>query len=91
MDSTERFFNMINKVPAVATLWDKDKRQLKTKAFEEALNVFSSGEITMALFFAAVWLHSNQQYGFDVVRAVDTLDNEKRAIIIAWLMDPFYP
>ena len=86
-----RFFLMLNHVPRIAELWDIENRELKVESFEKALGVMSSGEIHIAKFFAAVWFHDNQRYGFDLIDAVSSIDSEHSKLIIEWISDPFWP
>jgi len=91
MGSHQRFFEMIKKVPRITHLWDIERRRMDTKTFEAELGVMSSGEVHMAKFFASVWLHDNQKYGFDLVDAVAAIDPAHCQLIIEWTADPFYP
>lgn len=90
MTSQDRFFSELEKVPRVATFWDKEKRKLQLDAFEVELGLLSSGEAVMAKFFAAVWFH-NDRYLFDIVEAGACLDNNQLEIIKAWLNRPYWP
>lgn len=89
--SHERFFDMLDRVPRIRSLWDKESGNLDVEKFENELGVMSSGEIHMAKFFASLWFHNNKRYGFDLVDAVSSLDPAEREIIIEWIADPFYP
>lgn len=91
MNNYDRFFEMLNKVPAIADLWDVKRRSLKLEEFEQALGVMSSGEAQMAKFFASVWFHHNEDYGFDLVHAVSQIDLNERRLIVEWIAKPFYP
>lgn len=90
------FFLMLQKVPRIAHLWDAEKKgtltgTLNVELFESELGVMSSGEVQMALFFASVWFHSNSRYGFDLVDAVSSIDQEYRELITVWIQNPFWP
>lgn len=91
MDSVELFFKLLGNFPQLAKLWDQPTQQLRIEEFEIALRVMSHGEIEMAKFFAAVWFHDNQRYGFDIVDAMAVIDDQGRKAIQAWLNAPFYP
>ena len=90
MNSVDRFFKLLERVPRSAALWDK-KNGFDNQAFEDALGVMSSGEVQMALFFTAVWFNDNKKYGFDIVDAVARIDKEDRELIAEWIADPFWP
>ena len=87
----QRFFGMLDRVPRIKHLWDKDKRELNIELFERELGVMSHGEVHMAKFFAALWLHNNTRYGFDLIDAVSSIDAAERKLIIEWISDPFWP
>lgn len=87
----DRFFTMLDQVPRIKNLWDKQKKELKVDLFESELNVMSSGEVQMAKFFASLWFHDNSRYGFDLVDAISTIDPEERYLIIEWVANPFWP
>ena len=87
----EEFFLMLERVPRICHLWDIEKKALNVELFEAKLGVMSSGEVHLAKFFASLWFHSNQRYGFDLVDAVSTLDGPERKLICKWIADPFWP
>ena len=89
--SQQRFFNMLNRVPRIKSLWDEQKKIIKIKEFEAALGVMSPGEIAIAEFFASLWFNNNNKYGFDLVDAVALIDPPERKIIMNWIEDPFWP
>ena len=89
--SQQRFFNMLNRVPRIKSLWDEQKKELKIEEFESQLCVMSSGEIAMAKFFASLWFHNNNKYGFDLVDAIALIDLSERKLIIDWIENPFWP
>jgi hypothetical protein len=89
--SYDKFFNMLNKVPRLVDLWDKEKEEMNIPLFEKELNVMSSGEVQMAKFFAAVWLGDNTKYGFDLVDAVGRIDAKETNLIMNWMRAPFWP
>lgn len=91
MNSNEKFFDLLESAPRSAILWDKTSKSLNTDAFERALGVMSHGEVQMAKFFAAVWFNNNDQYGFDIVDAVSSLDAADRELIAEWIVNPFWP
>jgi len=88
--SVESFFKMLDQVPRIKHLWDRDRRGLKVGLFEKELGVMSSGEVHLAKFFAAIWFGYNR-YGFDLVEAVSTLDDNERLLIVKWIANPFWP
>lgn len=89
--SYQKFFEMLERVPKLEHLWDKDNNVLLDDDFVASLGVMSSGEVFLAQFFASVWFGNNQRYGFDFVHAVGVLDESKRVIIQEWLANPFWP
>ncbi len=89
--SQEKFFNMLNEMPRLGHLWDKEKEEMNVPLFEAELNVMSSGEVEIAKFFAAVWLGNNTKYGFDLVDAIGQVDPARGKIILNWVRDPFWP
>lgn len=88
---SEQFFNMLESVPRLKHLWNKETKEINVTIFESELGVMSSGECHMAKFFAAVWFHDNTKYGFDLVDAVASIDKEHGALIMSWIADPFWP
>jgi len=89
--SQDKFFNMLNKMPRLVGLWDKEKEEMNVSVFEAELNVLSSGEVQMALFFAAVWSGNNTKYGFDVVYALKQVGTRETNLILEWMCAPFWP
>lgn len=85
------FFDLLDRVPRIAHLWDRNKRALKVELFEAELGVMSSGEVHLAKFFVSLWFHTNKRYGFDLVDAVSTLDRGERQVIMDWIDNPFWP
>lgn len=90
-DNYERFYEMINRFPAVSGFWDQQNHKLNTEELQSSLGVLSSGQRRMALFFASVWNPADSEFSFDLVDAASGLDQQSREIIIKWLHDPFYP
>lgn len=89
MDEYDRFFKMLNTCPRLAPLWDQENRKMKPD-FEKAIAGMSSGEKAMARFYAGVWLGRND-YGFDLIAAMHTLDEANRRIILDWVIKPVFP
>ena len=89
--SQQRFFNMLNQVPRIKSLWDEQKRELKIDGFEDEVWFMSPGEQAMAKFFASLWFHNNDKYGFDLVDAIAFIDPPERKLIMDWIEDPFWP
>lgn len=87
----QRFYSMIDRCPRVAGLWDRENNDLNVELFDKELGVMSRSEVAMAEFFASVWFHNNDRYGFDLADVASRLDPEERQIIIDWLAHPFYP
>ncbi len=89
--SYEKFYKMLDKVPRLSLLWDRDKNKLNADLFESELAVMSSQEVAMAKFFASLWFHNNSKYGFDVADEISSLDQEFRNLIANWCAKPFWP
>lgn len=89
--SHKRFFDMLDKAPELAHLWDHEDKSLHVELFEQTLGTMSHGKALMARFYSAVWFGNDRRYPFDVVDAVTVLDPEFRQIIIDWIADPFWP
>ena len=89
--SNERFFMMLERAPRLKRFWDKDKKILDINAFEHALGVMSSSEMQIAKFFASVWINNNTKYGFDLVDALESIDENSTEIIVEWIENPFWP
>lgn len=89
--SHQRFYALLDQVPRICHLWDREARELKVELFERELGVMSPGEAYMAKFFAAVWFGDSKRYGFDLVDAVSRIDPPERQLIIGWIADPFWP
>lgn len=86
----ERFWEMLDKCPRISGLWNRETRALDVERLENELGGLSSGEAYMARFLAGVWLNKDD-YGFNLIGAMHTLDNGNRQIIIDWLNEPFFP
>jgi hypothetical protein len=82
---------MLDRAPKIRALWDKGNGCLLEDGFANALGVMSSGEVSLARFFAAVWLGDNRRYGFDFVSAAGIFDRASRALVADWLDGPFWP
>lgn len=89
--SHERFFKMLDRVPRIKHLWNKHNGKIDQKAFEAELSVMSSGEVQIAKFLASLWFHDNTRYGFDLVDAVASIDENEKKLIIDWMSNPFWP
>jgi len=91
MSYAQQFYVMLNQVPWLAPYWDQNTDSMKVEKFENMLGVWSSSEVALAQFFAAVWNHNSQKYGFDVVDIASKLDPVHRQLIAEWIANPFYP
>jgi hypothetical protein len=89
--SQDRFFTLLDRVPRITHLWDRDERELNMALFDRSLDVMSPSECHLARFFVAVWFGDSRRYGFDFVDAVSRLDANGRQILMDWLSDPFWP
>ena len=83
---------MLNRVPRLSQIWDKKKSVILKDVFWEEFSVMSPAERHMALFFASLWIGSNDnEYFFDLVDAIACVDLPERKIIVDWVSDPFWP
>jgi len=87
----ERFYQLLDRVPRIAHLWDREKNEIIVDLFERELGVMSPSEVHMAKFFAAVWFNNNERYGFDLITAAASVDLHNLMVIQDWLKDPFWP
>jgi len=65
------------------------KKECDIDLLEKHMKTFSHGERILPQFFLSVWIHNN--YSFDLFEAASVLDEESRAVIVSWLISPFYP
>lgn len=86
----DRFSALISKFPTIAQYWDLDKKELNIAALEANLGTMSSGEVSLARWFAAVWLHENK-YHFDIVNDMENFDEKAMDTFQKWVADPFFP
>jgi len=91
MNNYDVFYAMLDRYPRLAGLWNRETNELKVKLFEAEIGILSSSERAMAEFFASVWFHNSDRYGFDLTDVASRLDMEERQIIIDWLSNPTYP
>ncbi|WP_419793217.1 hypothetical protein ACN09C_27660 (plasmid) [Serratia fonticola] len=84
-----RFAALLADYPRIAGYWDFDTRTCHEDALRSALNVMSSGERQLALFFLSLWRGIDE--GFDMLEAASVLDVKQRQLFINWLRDPFWP
>lgn len=84
-----RFAALLADYPRIAGYWDFDTRTCHEDALRSALNVMSSGERQLALFFLSLWRSIDE--GFDMLEAASVLDVKQRQLFINWLRDPFWP
>ncbi len=89
----QRFFDLIDSTDLgyiLDPIFDRDKRELKTKGLGKYMAVFSHGEQIMIRFFVNVWL-GREFFKFELIEAARTLDSSNREVIATWLDNPFYP
>lgn len=89
--SHKKFFEMLDRVPRITHLWDKETQCIDLPSFESELYVLSSGETQIAKFFASVWFGDNERFGFDLADAMASIDDAEKQIIIDWMNNPFWP
>ncbi|MEI8659279.1 hypothetical protein [Vibrio sp. Hal054] len=78
------------KMPYLEHIFDWSKPAYKPDVLESYLGVASHGQQIMARFVVGVWRNENQ-FGFDLITAVRTLDQTQSAIIATWVQNPFFP
>ena len=76
--------------PRLESYWDFDQRECDIERLRNALGSLSHGEAIMARFLAGVWLGENA-LDFDMIDAVQTLDETQLQVIISWLSKPIFP
>ncbi len=86
----KRFFELLAQYPTLTGYWDIGEKRCLEDELNEAMSVLSHGERVMAQFFHAVWSGSDS-LGLGLMEAAATLDETNRAVIAAWLAEPFYP
>lgn len=86
----KRFYSVINQYRFLAPYWDQERHEIKLKEFEERLGTMSTGEKHLAKFMAAVWSHEDN-YGFDIVDALNFMDGAFAETIKEWVADPYWP
>ncbi|MBP1000330.1 hypothetical protein J8629_25060 [Serratia fonticola] len=84
-----RFAVQLTDYPRIAGYWDFDTRICHENALRSALNIMSSGERQLALFFLSLWTGNDE--GFDMLAAARVVDSQHRQLLIDWLRDPFWP
>lgn len=90
MNNYDRFFEMLNQIPRIQKIWNKNTKKMDVPLFEKELKLMSSGECHMARFMAGVWLGRNT-YEFDLIEAIAILDLPCKRIISDWIAEPFFP
>jgi len=83
-----RFKNIL--LPQYQKYWDFEERILHVKKAEDAMMLMSNGERAMMQFYIGVW-EGRDKHNFDIFSALKMLDNKHKAIIEAWVVDPFFP
>lgn len=90
LTAEQRRFKALAVSTKLSHYWDFEKRDCDLQAIEKATGTLSHGEAIMLRFLTAVWLGENQ-FQFDLIDAVKTLDEHHTGIIQAWIADPFFP
>lgn len=89
--SQRKFFKMLGKVSFLKRYWDEKRGDLLIDELNEDIGLMSLGERVMVQFFVSVWDHNNKRYGFDLVYAMQSIDEENQKIIAEWVLNPYYP
>jgi len=89
--SHKKFYELVDQVPRVASLWDRDDNSFKSELYEKEQGVMSPGELAMAQFFISIWFNHNERYGFDLSDAISYIDPPEKKLIINWIENPFWP
>jgi len=80
----------LSECPRLEGYWNFSDRSCDVERLRNDLSVLSRGEVIMAKFFLAVWSGQND-FGFDLIDAVKSLDSEHIDIVVRWLADPYFP
>ena len=78
---------LLTDYPQISGYWDFDTWRCHENDLRTALNIMSSGERQLALFFLSLWTGHDE--GFDMLEAASVLDVKQRQLLINWLRDPF--
>ena len=91
-DTQERFFTeLLEKYPRLAEFWDREKREFRDEAAEDALGVLSPGEAVVLKALASIWLGTGLGcYTLDFTDLA-ALPHEWRKPLVEWLLTPFWP
>ena len=85
-----QFYKLVSRYPRIAALWNWEERSLNIPAYEQALSVMSRGEVTLARFFAGLWLWNDKERAVNIFDLAE-LYGEDREMVVRWLADPFWP
>lgn len=85
-----RFFALLDRVPQYLRYWDIDYAEYDVAAVETLMDEATHGQRVMMAFLLGVWRGDNS-FQFDLLDAVDWLDEAERSVIVDWLRDPFWP
>lgn len=89
MSSLQRFADDVSRFPDIARHWNFEAKEVDIDGIERAMETMSHGERALASFFLSVWTHENQ--AFDLIDAAAVLDPDKRAVVAAWFVKPYWP
>ncbi len=85
-----RFFALLDRVPQYLRYWDIDYAEYDVAAVEMLMEGGKHSQLVMMAFLLGVWRGDNS-FQFDLLDAVDWLDEAERSVIVDWLRDPFWP
>lgn len=93
MNAMHLFGNMLDQTfPAVRSCWDREAEGIRHDRVKRILEVGSSGERHMMLFFGDVWSGGGQrEQKFDGIEAIRVIDASQAQIVLKWLNAPFWP
>ena len=72
-------------------MWNWDIPGYNAERVENYLSIASHSECIMLRFYLGVWLNSNDNFKFDILEAVEVLEQQDMNVIIEWHSDPFWP
>jgi len=91
-ETQERFFAELQAhYPRLEQFWDREAREFRDEAAEDALGRLSPGEAVVLKALASIWLgcaHSAYQLDLTDLAA---LSPEWRKPLVEWLQTPFWP
>ncbi len=85
-----RFQTLLGEYPKFVEYWDFETGECDVASLEESMGCFSHGERLIASFLLNVW-NGNDEAEFQLIDAIQTLDEPNLRPIRKWVVDPFFP